>query len=59
MILDIPDELLDWRAKGFWLPEGAVPARAFAAAGHSLFDGSFTWPLLGVKKSVVWRYRRP
>jgi len=53
MILDIPDELLDWRAKGFWLPEGAVPARVFAAAGHSLFDGSFTWPLLVVRDSAV------
>ncbi|WP_199513546.1 alanine racemase [Nucisporomicrobium flavum] len=51
--LDIPDELLDWRAKGFWLPEGSVPARAFAAARHSLFDGSFTWPLLVVRESAV------
>ncbi|MEV4706976.1 alanine racemase [Actinoplanes sp. NPDC049316] len=51
--LDIPDELLDWRAKGFWLPEGSVPARAFAAARHSLFDGSFTWPLLVVRDSAV------
>ncbi len=53
MTLDIPDELLDWRAKGFWLPEGSVPARAFAAARHSLFDGSFTWPLLVVRESAV------
>ncbi|PRY27537.1 alanine racemase [Pseudosporangium ferrugineum] len=53
MILDIPDDLLDWRAKGFWLPEGEVPARMFAAARHSLFDGSFTWPLLVVRDSAV------
>ena len=32
MILDIPDELLDWRAKGFWLPEGAVPAVRIASS---------------------------
>ncbi|ROP33264.1 alanine racemase [Couchioplanes caeruleus] len=53
MMLDVPDELLDWRAKGFWLPEGEVPARAFAAARHTLFDGSFTWPLLVVRDSAV------
>ncbi|OJF13553.1 alanine racemase [Couchioplanes caeruleus subsp. caeruleus] len=52
-MLDVPDELLDWRAKGFWLPEGEVPARAFAAARHTLFDGSFTWPLLVVRDSAV------
>ena len=28
MTLDIPDELIDWRAKGFWLPEGAGRPRA-------------------------------
>ncbi|GGQ53831.1 amino acid deaminase [Couchioplanes caeruleus subsp. azureus] len=53
MMLDVPDEFLDWRAKGFWLPEGEVPARAFAAARHHLFDGSFTWPLLVVRDSAV------
>ncbi|MFI5496209.1 alanine racemase [Actinoplanes sp. NPDC051859] len=52
-IIDTPDELLDWRAKGFWLPEGEVPTRTFAAARHSLFDGSFTWPLLVVRESAV------
>ncbi|MFC3386829.1 alanine racemase [Couchioplanes azureus] len=52
-MLDVPDEFLDWRAKGFWLPEGEVPARAFAAARHHLFDGSFTWPLLVVRDSAV------
>ncbi|MEV6596001.1 alanine racemase [Actinoplanes sp. NPDC051346] len=53
MMLDVPDELLDWRAKGFWLPEGEVPARVFAAARHSLFGGAFTWPLLVVRDSAV------
>jgi hypothetical protein len=53
MALDIPDELIDWRAKGFWLPDGAVGARDFAAARHTLFDGSFTWPLLVVRDSAV------
>ena len=53
MALDIPDELIDWRAKGFWLPDGAVGARDFVAARHTLFDGSFTWPLLVVRDSAV------
>ncbi|MFI7547927.1 alanine racemase [Actinoplanes sp. NPDC049599] len=53
MALDIPDELLDWRAKGFWLPAGEVTTRDFAAARHRLFDGSFTWPLLVVRDSAV------
>lgn len=53
MALDIPDELLDWRAKGFWLPSGEVTTRDFAAARHRLFDGSFTWPLLVVRDAAV------
>jgi D-serine deaminase-like pyridoxal phosphate-dependent protein len=53
MTLDIPDELIDWRAKGFWLPSGEVTARDFAAGRHTLFDGSFTWPLLVVRDSAV------
>ncbi|MEU4220085.1 alanine racemase [Actinoplanes sp. NPDC026623] len=53
MTLDIPDELIDWRAKGFWLPLGEVTVRDFVAARHSLFDGSFTWPLLVVRDSAV------
>jgi D-serine deaminase-like pyridoxal phosphate-dependent protein len=53
MALDIPDELIDWRAKGFWLPAGEVTVRDFAAARHQLFDGSFTWPLLVVRDSAV------
>ncbi len=53
MALDIPDELIDWRAKGFWLPAGEVTTRDFVAARHRLFDGSFTWPLLVVRESAV------
>jgi len=45
--------VIDWRAKGFWLPDGEVPVAEFAAARHSLFDGSFTWPLLVVRESAV------
>ncbi|GAA2538007.1 alanine racemase [Winogradskya consettensis] len=49
----IPDEIIDWRTKGFWLPEGQVKASEFAAARHNLFDGTFTWPLLVVRDSAV------
>jgi D-serine deaminase-like pyridoxal phosphate-dependent protein len=53
MTLDIPEERIDWRAKGFWQPDGAVTAAEFAAARHTLFDGSFTWPLLVVRQEAV------
>jgi D-serine deaminase-like pyridoxal phosphate-dependent protein len=53
MTIDISDELLDWRAKGFWLPSGEVTVRDFVAARHSLFGGAFTWPLLVVRDAAV------
>jgi D-serine deaminase-like pyridoxal phosphate-dependent protein len=48
-MLDVPDEPVDWRAKGFWVPEG----RFDAAARPRIFDGGFTWPLLTVRRSAV------
>jgi D-serine deaminase-like pyridoxal phosphate-dependent protein len=53
MTLDIPEERIDWRAKGFWQPDGEVTAAEFAAARHTLVDGSFTWPLLVVRQEAV------
>jgi len=53
MTLDIPEVRIDWQAKGFWQPDGAVTAAEFAAARHTLFDGSFTWPLLVVRQAAV------
>jgi D-serine deaminase-like pyridoxal phosphate-dependent protein len=53
MTLDIPDEMIDWRAKGFWQPGPAQSAADVAAAGHTLFDGAFTWPLLVLRRSAV------
>ncbi|WP_422770381.1 alanine racemase [Plantactinospora sp. WMMC1484] len=44
---------LDWRARGFWQPDGPVPDATYAAAGHSLFDGAVTWPTLAVRRSAV------
>jgi D-serine deaminase-like pyridoxal phosphate-dependent protein len=47
--LDIPDEPVDWRAKGFWVPDGT-----WSAAGRpGLFDGGFTWPLLTLRRSAA------
>jgi len=53
MTLDIPEVRIDWRAKGFWLPDTAPTAAEFAAERHTLFDGSFTWPLLVVREEAV------
>ncbi len=52
-MLDIPAEPIDWRSKGFWLPDRTLTAAAVAAAGQSIFDGGFIWPLLVVKQSAV------
>jgi D-serine deaminase-like pyridoxal phosphate-dependent protein len=47
--LDIPDEPVDWRAKGFWLPTGT-----FDAGGRpGLFDGGFTWPVLVLRRAAA------
>jgi D-serine deaminase-like pyridoxal phosphate-dependent protein len=39
--------LLDWRHKGFWLPDGGDPI------GQSIMDGPFTWPLLVARESAI------
>lgn len=47
--LDIPDEPVDWRAKGFWLPIGT-----FDGGGRpGLFDGGFTWPVLVLRRAAA------
>lgn len=38
--------------KGFWLPE-PIAAEEFVAQGHSLFDGSFAWPLLSLDGAAL------
>jgi D-serine deaminase-like pyridoxal phosphate-dependent protein len=52
MTLKIPDEYVDWRAKGLWQPE-PVTLREFAQARHHLFDGPFTWPLMVARRSAL------
>ena len=40
---------LDWRHKGYWLPDGP----AGDLVGASILDGPFTWPLLVAKDSAL------
>jgi D-serine deaminase-like pyridoxal phosphate-dependent protein len=47
--LDTPDEPVDWRAKGFWLPSGTFDA----GARPGLFDGSFTWPVMALRRAAA------
>lgn len=51
--LTIPEGHVDWRTKGIWQPGDPIPDRAFAAAGHPLFGGAFTWPLLVARRSAL------
>jgi D-serine deaminase-like pyridoxal phosphate-dependent protein len=45
---------LDWRVKGLWLADGPATGVAdFVAAGHHLFDGPFTWPVLVARRSAI------
>jgi D-serine deaminase-like pyridoxal phosphate-dependent protein len=53
VVLDVPREPIDWRAKGFWVPDGSLAAADVAASRPGIFDGGFTWPLLTVRRSAV------
>jgi len=44
---------VDWATKGLWLPGAPVPSAEFAAAGHDLFDGPFSWPVMVLRQSAV------
>jgi D-serine deaminase-like pyridoxal phosphate-dependent protein len=45
--------IVDWTAKGLWLPDGPVDDKDFAVAGHQLFDGPFTWPVMVARRSAI------
>ncbi|MEV4629465.1 alanine racemase [Micromonospora sp. NPDC049523] len=47
------ERVIDWRAKGFWQPGPPVPDTEFAAAGHHLFGGAVTWPVLVARRDAV------
>ena len=44
---------VDWSTKGLWLPDGASADSEFATAGHHLFDGPFSWPVMVAKRSAL------
>jgi D-serine deaminase-like pyridoxal phosphate-dependent protein len=44
---------LGWQTKGVWLPGRAMPAAEFAAAGHGLFEGAFSWPVMVARQSAL------
>ena len=45
--MDVPEVVVDWRSKGFWLPEGKLDLPA------DLFGGQFTWPLLVLRREAA------
>ncbi len=47
--MDIPVSRLDWRAKGFWQPDGTVDL----SSRPSLFGGAFSWPVMTVRRTAV------
>ena len=46
MKLTSPEGRIDWRTKGIRQPGPGVPDEQFAAARHSLFGGTFSWPVM-------------
>jgi D-serine deaminase-like pyridoxal phosphate-dependent protein len=44
---------IDWRTKGFFNPGPPIPDADFIAAGHDLFDGAFTFPLMFARQAAL------
>lgn len=53
MSLTIPAEYVDRRTKGLWLADRRLSAADFASAGHQLFDGPFSWPLMVLDRDAL------
>ena len=53
MKLSIPDGRIDWRTKGIRQPGPGVSDEQFAAAGHLLFGGTFSWPVMVARGSAL------
>lgn len=51
--MDVPEVRVDWRSKGFWLPDTGRTAAELAVARPSLFGGGFTWPVLALRRAAV------
>jgi D-serine deaminase-like pyridoxal phosphate-dependent protein len=46
--------IIDWRVKGLWLADDTTTnAAEFGKAGHHLFDGPFTWPVLVANRGAI------
>ena len=44
---------IDWRTKGFFVPGPPVTDEEFVAAGHTLFDGAFTFPVMFARQPAL------
>ncbi len=44
---------IDWHAKAIWPDLDQVPVSEYVAAGHSLFDGSVSWPVMIVRERAL------
>ena len=51
--MDVPEVRVDWRSKGFWLPDETLTAAELAADKPSIFGGRFTWPLLVLRRDAA------
>ncbi|WP_328528286.1 alanine racemase [Nocardioides sp. NBC_00368] len=47
------DDHVTWADKGFMEPGEAVDLTTYATSGRNLFDGSFTWPVMALKKNAL------
>ncbi|XVV10448.1 alanine racemase [Actinoplanes sp. CA-131856] len=51
--MNVPEVTVDWRSKGFWLPDGERTAADFARDKPGLFDGVLTWPVLVLRRAAA------
>ncbi|GAA0499989.1 amino acid deaminase [Paractinoplanes deccanensis] len=51
--MDVPEITVDWRSKGWWLPEGERTAADLARERPGLFDGLLTWPVLVLRRAAA------
>jgi D-serine deaminase-like pyridoxal phosphate-dependent protein len=51
--VDVPEPRVDWRSKGFFVPDGERTASDYAKERPSLFGGGFTWPVLALRREAV------
>lgn len=47
--------VLDWRTTGLWVPDGELTEASLVSRGASLFDGTFTWPVMVLRRTALER----